>query len=387
MTGPRAHVLGVIRGFESLGYSVKSFIVGDRVPEDWITAGSDRRVRRGLMTRIAADVVRIAFNFRNSRIAEKEIGDVDWVYERFGAFQALGYRFKRKGIPWILETNAPLFYESKEERKSLALAGLARIMELWAYRQCDVLICISETLKKILVDSASISSSKILVMPNGVDVSKFTPGEIIPRRFFADIPVLGFIGNLIHWQGLGVLLDVLAELRDCGKKIGCVVVGDGPQRNEWEEQAKSLDLQEQIVFTGRIPWEDVPTYLAGFDLGYTGQVNLSIGQMYLSPLKLYEYGAMALPVVAAAHEDARRVVDDGVTGFLYDPGDREDLKNTLIAALQRRAEWPLMGQRARQRIEEEHSWNARIRSLVDVILCRSKMDKDAAPNGTILASP
>ncbi len=51
--------------------------------------------------------------------------------------------------------------------------------------------------------------------------------------------------------------------------------------------------------------------------------------MYHSPLKLYEYMAMAKPVVASAFEDAQRVIRDRETGFLFQPGDKEDLKRTL----------------------------------------------------------
>ena len=89
--------------------------------------------------------------------------------------------------------------------------------------------------------------------------------------------------------------------------------------------------------------------------------------MYHSPLKLYEYMAMAKPVLAATFDDARNVVDEGKTGFLFDPTSPEDLKGALRRAYEARQRLPAMGHSARQSIVARHTWTARVRRMIPEI--------------------
>lgn len=362
--GPRSHVLGVIKAFEALDWEVKPFIVGDRVPRKWVTKGSERAVSGGLIRTSVADITRLILSVVNARRAWQELGkQTDWVYERFASFQSLGWIFKRHGVPWILETNAPLSYEATTDRKSVVLSGLARSLEVRAYQKCDVLVAVSETLKEILVQELGIPPKKVLVVPNGVDTAFFNPEQHKPKRVFEGFTV-GFVGTFRAWAGLDFLLEALHDLRAEGVDVSLVAVGDGPMRKNWEDQAQRLNLSGNVTFVGRVPWQEVPQYVAGFDVGYSGQVQLQIGKMYLSPLKLYEYMAMAKPVVASAFEDAQRTICDGETGFLFKAGSKDDLKRVLLRAYQQQAVLPEIGNKARDEIVANHSWAARISTLI-----------------------
>jgi glycosyltransferase involved in cell wall biosynthesis len=97
---------------------------------------------------------------------------------------------------------------------------------------------------------------------------------------------------------------------------------------------------------------------------------LQIGKMYLSPLKLYEYMAMAKPVVASAFEDAQRVVQEGETGFLFRAGNKDDLKGALFKVYHLpRTVLPDMGRKARKEIVTNHSWTARVRKMTGDVDC------------------
>jgi len=95
------------------------------------------------------------------------------MYERFAVLQALGWVFKRDGIPWILETSGLYSDEAKTERNSLVLTGVARRLEVFAYGRCDVLVCVSAALKELVVEKTGVDPEKILVVPNGVDAAFF----------------------------------------------------------------------------------------------------------------------------------------------------------------------------------------------------------------------
>ncbi|MGA9381059.1 MAG: glycosyltransferase [Phormidium sp.] len=360
----RARILGCNKAFAELGWEVKNFIVGDRVPKTWVAEGSERAITKGGVRTLAADVMRLVMGSVNARRAWRELeGQVDWVYEYMCTLQSLGWIFKRHGIPWILETHRPLFYEADAEWKTVALKGLAKRMEIQAYRECDLIVCISETLKEILGRELGIPDEKMVVVPSSVDTSVFNPELYQPKRLF-DGFTLGFIGVLYLWQGLDFLLETLREVRDEGLDISLAVVGGGQMREEWEAKAGELGLFPHVKFVGQVTPDLVPQYIAGFDIGYSGQIRMQIGTMYHSPLKIYEYMAMAKPVVASAFEDAQRTIRDGESGFLFQPGDRESLKVALRKAYESRHSLPEMGRKAREEIVANHSWKARMQTMI-----------------------
>jgi glycosyltransferase involved in cell wall biosynthesis len=355
-------VVGVIGALEETGATVERFIVGDHMPRR-VRVRSERLLQRGPASALVADVARISLGAVNGRRAWRALGGrVDWVYERAAALQSLGWSFRRRGVPWILETSSPVFYEAKAERASLVLGGLARRRELAAYRRCDVVVCVSRELQAILAEEG-VDERKMIVMPNGVDVGRFDPEphRAAPRAFPGF--TIGFVGTMSNWQGLALLLEAVVAVRARGLDVAVALAGDGSERAACERTAAELGLADHVRFAGRLPGSAVPGFLAGVDVAYSGQTVLGRGRMYHSPLKLYEYMAMEKPVVASAFDDARSLVEEGVTGFLFRPGDVADLQRAIAAAYAARPRLAALGREARRRIVAEHSWRARIDAM------------------------
>lgn len=362
--GPRTRVLGLIRGFEALDWEVKPFIIGDRVPQKLMANVPEKATSGKFLFSLAADFVRLIMSTVNTQRSWQELGgQVDWAFEFAVPLQSLGWSFKRHGLPWIVHTEGILFQEAKNERKSIVLSGLARWVEMRAYRECDALVCVSETLKELVVRESGVLPEKVVVVSNGVDADLFNPGLYEPKPLFAGFTV-GFVGGLYVWHALNLLLEALHDLRAEGMDLSLVIVGDGIMYETWQAQAQSLGIASNVAFVGRVPWSEVPQYIAGFDVCYTGQVQLEVGKMYHSPLKLYEYMAMAKPVVASAFEDAQRMIQEGETGFLFEPGNKEDLKRALTRAYQSKEQLPIMGQQARELVIAQHSWVARVKDMI-----------------------
>lgn len=365
VTGPRTRVLGLIRGFEALDWEVKTFIMGDRVPQRLIASVPEKATNGKFFPTLAADLVRLILSTVNTQKSWQELGSqVDWAFEFAATLQSLGWNFKRNGIPWIVHTEGILYQESKAERKSIVLSGIARQLEMRTYRECDALVCVSETLKELVVRESGVLPEKVVVIPNGVDTDMFDPGRYKPKRIFPGFTI-GFVGGLYMWQAVDLLLEALHELRLEGMDLSLVVVGDGIMYETWRTQAQSLGIDSNVTFVGRVPWLEVPEYIAGFDVCYTGQVEIQqVGKMYHSPLKLYEYMAMAKPVVASAFEDAKRMLQEGETGFLFEPSNQEDLKSALTRAYKLKEQLPLLGQQAREAVLTQHSWVARVKTMI-----------------------
>lgn len=363
--GPRAHVLGTIQGFQQLGWAVDTFIVGDRVPRSWVTSGSYAKKQGGAIKKALVDGVRLGMRLRNNVAARRSLnGRPDFVYERFGCMQALGRAFQRVGVPWVLETNALVFDEFKLESSAVYFSRIARALELSAYRRCDALVCVSQKLKELVLAEVRIPESKIIVLPNGVDTDFFRPAKEAPR-IDSQTLTIGFVGTFVAWQALDLLLEAVHELREHGKDLRITLVGDGPERDNLMRQAERLGMQEYVSFPGRLPREEIPSAIARFDLGYAGHRPTRSGEMYMSPLKLYEYMAAAKPVIVSRNADSDKLVSDGSTGFSFVAGDKASLKGAICRATARKDEIPVMGSRARAVIEQHHSWKIRVETLIE----------------------
>lgn len=364
--GARTHITGLIGGLRAHGCRVDPMIVGDLVPRGWIRPGGRAR-RTGNLSLLAADLIRLAIGVAGPRLARNRLGRrVDFVYERMGAFQAWGRTFQRRGIPWILEANAPLSYESTVERDSVLLGDLAQRIEYEAYRRCDGLVTVSEALKDLIVGRVGISEEKVCVVPSAVDPAVFNPDRKSAVRLFEG-PTLIYVGWLVHWQGLGLLLQAMALAAREGATWNLVVLGDGPSRDLWTRQSEELGLEGKVRFAGQVSGREVPGYIAGADVGFVGPTRSKIGPMYRSPLKLYEYMAMQVPVVAARYEDALRVVEDGKTGLLFEPEDVGSLAEALGRLYRRRHQLPEMGRAARHEVVANHHWRNRAAQTLEFV--------------------
>lgn len=370
-SGPRSHVLGVIDAFQALGWEVHPFIVGDRMPKSVHSTQARDQISGGRLRTLGADFARLGMSAVNRRRAWQELGEtVTVVYERFALLQALGPIFQRHGIPWILETSGPFFYEAKSERNSLVLTELARRKELAAYRNCDVLVCVSQSLKELILEHAAIEPDKIAVIPNGVDTDFFDPTAHSPIRLqpSGQMFTVGYVGSVIAWQSLDLLLQATAYLRHAeGLAIQLVIVGDGPARSKLVHLADDLKIGKSVTFAGLQPRATIPSYIAGFDIGYSGQNAMQIGRMYHSPLKLYEYLAMGKPVLASAYDDATAATQGGEFGQLFEPGDLDSLIDGLRRAYQQYETSKQRAHEIRCATIRHHSWRARIEQLLQIM--------------------
>ncbi len=374
-TGPRAHVVGFLKGLQAVGVEPRVYLAGDNVPVATAGPGSGKLIARGQARRVAMDLTRIGLRYELRRRAWRAIGPVEVLYERQATFQDIGRTFRRRGARWIVESNGPFWYEAGHERKSLAFVRLARRLELDAYRDADLVIAVSEPLKEIIVRESGRSENDVYVLPNATDSTRFDPATTSPRRL-APAPAIGFAGYMTQWAGLDNLIWALAALGARDRSLSAVLIGDGPHRAQLEAQAREEGVADRVCFTGNVPWAEVPSLLAGIDLAFSGQRTMSIGAMYHSPQKLYEYQAMGLPVVASNHPDASRLLADTPHGWLFEPDDRTELLRALESALDDNT-LSERGASARRALLQAHTWEIRVTQLLAELEARGLLAAEA----------
>ncbi|WP_200979286.1 glycosyltransferase [Echinicola sp. 20G] len=360
--GARAHIMGVINGFKDLNWEVSEYIVGDRIMKNGSKTDFQKSLSKSYFKRLLADIIRITYGKYNNQLSFKKHQDIDCVYERLGAFQLMGMKFRQHGVPWILETNSVLYEEAKNDRKSIILADLCKKMEEKAYQSCDYLICVTDELKGMILNHFDIDPSKILVVPNGVDTNRFDPEKVIPIRKHEEFTV-GFVGSVIAWCGVDILIKAV-KILEKEMPIKVTIVGDGLAKQDWEEDCLQSGLGDTIKFVGRKPWDQVPAYIGGFDVCYSGQVATHSGKMYHSPLKIYEYLSMGKPVIAAKFQDAANMIHDGENGYCFESGNVNDLVEKLRASYQLFCEDKFDATQIRNRVVESHSWKSRIEYIL-----------------------
>lgn len=368
VSGPRAHILGLITALRHDGHVVDAFILGDRLARAVSGTGSGRRIAGGVARQLAVDVLRLGLRWSAARSARRHLsGGYDVVYERFALFQQLGYVFQRPATPWVVETNAVIAQEARVERDALALQRVAARLERRTYRRADLVVCISETLRTMLIDHAAVPAHKIVVIPNAVDVDRFEPTDDDDDAATGadDDVVVGFVGFLVERQGLDDLVHAVATLRRDGVGIRAVVVGDGPDRGRLDKLVAEEGVGHAVQFVGQVPWSEIPAWIARFSVGYSGQRGVGGMPMYHSPLKIYEYLASARPAVASHHPDAEAALVSTGAGWTFPAGDRAALAAVLrcVVALDR-DELSARGARARRHVEQHHTWGHRCRQLV-----------------------
>ncbi len=304
----------------------------------------------------------------------------DLVYERHALFHIAGIAVAALlGVPRILEVNAPLAVE-QERYRGLVLRDLAVAREESSWRAADLAVAVSQDMHRHL-RAASVAERQILVAPNGVDTALFRPdpqaGARVRRSHrLGDDPVIGFVGSFKAWHGVEMLIETICRLRGNWQRLRLLAVGAGPLLAAAQERAAALGLAEAAVFTGAVPHDAVPAYLAATDFTvapYPGRDGF-----YFSPLKIVESLAAGRAVVAPAIGQITALIEHGTTGLLYPPGDATACEDAIRRLLTEPQLCARLGAQAAQRAQAAWDWTAVIGNVTAHPAARRPPVADAA---------
>jgi glycosyltransferase involved in cell wall biosynthesis len=190
-------------------------------------------------------------------------------------------------------------------------------------------------------------------MPNGVNPGLFTVRDDIRD---GRAPTLGFVGGLRPWHGVEILPALLARLGRRDAKVSMIIAGDGPLRSRLETEFRKRGLRRRVTFTGALPHEQVPEILRQFDVALAPYPRHD-HDFYFSPLKLFEYMACGVPVVAARQGQVAEVLRHGETGLLYAPGNLAALATGCERLLGDAALRARLGKAAAKLVHRKFTWD------------------------------
>lgn len=271
----------------------------------------------------------------------------DAVYERIALHSSAGTTAARVlGITHIVELNAPLPEEAARYRRLERPADAERL-ERATLAGADVVLPVSSPLAEYARERGA---RRVEVTPNAAVPERFAG---FPPRPPAARPLAVFCGALRPWHGVETIAEAWSLLGESAPPLR--VIGDGPGRDAMAAAGAEM--------VGAVPHEDVPALLADAEIGLAPYSRDA--PAYFSPLKLFDYLAAGLAVVAADIPGVRDVT--GETGaVLIPPGDARALA-AAVGRLGRDGEERLrLGQAARL-LAAEHTWQRRGQRIIEVV--------------------
>lgn len=379
--GHIAHIIGVIEAFQRLGHEV---VVGalSKIPY-WENHLIDYRLFRTkeFPFYLARGIIRQFQITRqiNQIIAQEKPGIV---YVRWAPNVFFGrIRKQFPDLPIVVESNDTLQMPLYMRSIGLVEKQLFRLADKAYIKSATLVSAVSNEIKKFIIDHhPGVDTRRIIANPNGVDTKRFYNVKNDVRAKYnipPDAVLIGWAGNYRRWHNLDALIRVFKQMTTASGFL--VIIGTGPEDLASElKKMSSSSPEPRILFTGPVPFNEMPAYLSACDILVSPQSTSVDGTFYQSPIKLYEYMAVGKAIAGAKIGQIAEVIRDEENGLLYE----YDSENSLFKALERLVRDQdlrlRLGAQARKDAVEKHSWDSRVSVLIEALQNNMRFDSWAS---------
>ncbi|MDS0300451.1 glycosyltransferase family 4 protein [Halogeometricum sp. S1BR25-6] len=254
-----------------------------------------------------------------------------------------------------------------------------------AVRRADRVVTVTEEAADHYVENCGADRSKVDVVSNYVSMEAFGNPNLRDVGF-EDEFVVSYVGTLggPH-RGLDAVVRAMPAVLDRVPNARLLVVGNGEEyRRRLESLVSELGVADHVTFTGRVPFEDVPSYIAASDVCLvphqsTGHTETTV------PHKLFQYMAMSRPVVVTDVAPLRRIVRETDAGMVVRPDDPAGFALAFVELAEDEARARTLGKNGRRAVEETYNWERTGRTLCE---CYRKLQDgaDACERNTELST-
>lgn len=378
------HIMGVTNGLRSLGHTVHILSLPGADPESGHSANNAEQQTsaapqkpKGSLVRWLLDLTRyvpeavfelfeLAYNLpavlRLRRAVRQH--EIATIYERYSLFMfATVWWARRRNIPIILEINDSCLVHRV---RPLFFRALARKIEGWVFRHATGLVFISGRFQQVAKDGYQTIAPSV-VSPNGADLTQFIIDEQAAKQLrqklgIDDRVVLGYVGAFVHWHGIDWFVDLIADKIKDYPDLVLLLVGDGVSFEAIKQRIDQAGITSQIILTGRVAHKEIATYIGAMDYGILPDSN-----DYGSPMKLFEFMAMAKGMVVPDFSPVTEVVTDNETGWLFPANDRNACITRVLQLVSDKEQQCRVGLNARHYIEQHRQWKHNAEQLLGLL--------------------
>lgn len=362
--GCSVHVQEGIRSLRAQGAEVAVFArrLGGRPPTDLRDCSVFQVPGRAHQAVGSKEQAALMANLDLTTLLEQE-GPFDLVYERYSLWSHAGIDHAwYHRIPGLLEVNAPLIEEQAKYRR-LQDRQSAEWVSRHVFGRATALLAVSRLVARY-VETYSVGPGRVHVVANGVNEKRFRPGRTPTLPALRGVFTVGFVGSLKPWHGLPDLVEAFSRFHDREPASRLLIVGEGPEYASVQADLVARGLETSAILTGSVQHDAVPGLLASMDVAVAPYPQLE--QSYFSPLKLFEYMAAGVPVVASRMGQVAEVLKDGQNGLLYTPGSVSELAENLATVAGDSVLRSRLARAARATVIRNHTWTAVARQVLEL---------------------
>lgn len=354
----------ILRGLEKLGHQVFRVEAGE-VKQTKAAVSTYRSLIKKRLPRplvlILRDMGRIVHGHRHAQrlIAGIKQYKPDLILETHLALNLAGkIASETTSVPLVVDDLAPVWEE--EQQYGVGLKKKAGQIYGQVVDRAAKLVAVNTVIKRYLIGE-NVPENKICVVENGIDEEFFHFGIDGHKQrrnygFREDEVVIVFVGSFQPYHRVDILLKAFAEIKSA-LTTRLLLVGDGVNLSRSKSVADTLGLGNRVVFTGRIPYDEVSSFMAAGDIAVMPATN-----EYGNPMKIYEYLALGKVVVAPNQETITEIVEHKRDAYLF---ERENI-SSLTYALENLVEDPStraqLGMAALQ-TAKKHTWSMRANAM------------------------
>ena len=258
-----------------------------------------------------------------------------------------GFETALLGIAVAERHQVPFVYEVRGFQEQTWTGNIARsergeyfhrrlAQENRCMHRAERVITIADAMATEIVERG-ISADKVAVVPNAVDVERFSPRpkreDLLRRYGLENRFILGYISNLGAREGIDQLVRAMGILRSRHSEAVCLIIGDGLQRPLLDQLIADLDLQRHVILPGHVPNDQIEDHYALIDLFVVPRIEDRAARL-VTPLKPLEAMAMGLPVIASSLPALEELVKPHERGLVFEPADPAAIADTADMLIQ-----------------------------------------------------
>ena len=200
--------------------------------------------------------------------------------------------------------------------------------------KAECIITPSKKTEKYLKYKCKIKNKPMYVIPTGIDIVPFKRDNFTDEQrnelkeslgIKRDDKVILFLGRVAEEKSIDVIMDNMPLVFKSLPNAKFLIVGDGPSKIDLEEQAKKLKIDDKVIFTGKVPWSDVPKYYSIGDVFVNASVTETQGLTFIEAM------AASVPIVAKYAPNLSEFIINNKNGILV---KREsDFSKSIISVL------------------------------------------------------